>query len=385
MISATHDIDIMDAHIGVFNYRNLFRADRVLMGLALALVIVGVLTLYSASRSAYSEIPYYVKQLVFFGVGAVLAALIVSFDYRFLISFAPFFYVLCLVLLILVEFFGITVKGGQRWLGVGPLTFQPSELTKLALVYMLAWYFHIIQHRIRSLPFFLLAFVIAGIPIVFILRQPNLGTAALLVPVLFVMLYVAGCKRWHLAAVILAGLAAIPVAWTQLEDYQKERVRTFGNPAADARGKGWQTVQTMITVGSGGMWGKGFREGTQTHLSFLPEHHTDFIFALLAEEMGFQGAVVVLALFGGLLWRGIVLARGSPELQGTLVGVGAVTILAFHVFVNIAITIGLMPVTGIPLPFLSYGGTFYVTTMMCVGAMLSVNVRRGLFSETDGA
>ncbi|MFO7774904.1 MAG: rod shape-determining protein RodA [Candidatus Hydrogenedentota bacterium] len=384
MSSVTHDIDIMDAHIGVFNYRNLFRADRILMMLALALVMVGLLTLYSASRSASSEIPYYVKQLVYFGVGAVVAAVIVSFDYRFLISFAPFFYVLCLVLLILVEFFGITVKGGQRWLGVGPFTFQPSEFTKLGLVYMLAWYFHTVQHRIRSLPFFLLAFVIAGIPIGLILRQPNLGTAALLGPVLFVMLYVAGCKRWHLVAVVIVGLAAIPVAWTQLEDYQKERVLTFGDPAADARGDGWQTVQTMITVGSGGMWGKGFREGTQTHLSFLPEHHTDFIFALLAEEMGFQGAVVVLALFGALLWRGLVLAQGSPELQGTLVGVGAVTILALHVFVNIAITIGLMPVTGIPLPFLSYGGTFYLTTMMCVGAMLSVNVRRGMFSETEG-
>ncbi|MFP4173606.1 MAG: rod shape-determining protein RodA [Candidatus Hydrogenedentota bacterium] len=384
MSSVTHDIDIMDAHIGVFNYRNLFRADRVLMMLALALGVVGLLTLYSASRSATSEIPYYVKQLVYFGVGAVLAAVIVSFDYRFFISFAPFFYVLCLILLLLVEFFGITVKGGQRWLGVGPFTFQPSEFTKLGVVYMLAWYFHTIQHRIRSLPFFLLAFVIAGIPTALILRQPNLGTAALLAPVLFVMLYVAGCKRWHLAAVVIVGLAAVPVAWTQLEDYQKERVLTFGNPAADARGKGWQTVQTMITVGSGGMWGKGFREGTQTHLSFLPEHHTDFIFALLAEEMGFQGAVVVLALFGALLWRGLVLAQGSPELQGTLVGVGVVTILALHVFVNIAITVGLMPVTGIPLPFLSYGGTFSLTTMMCVGAMLSVNVRRGMFSETDG-
>ncbi len=380
-MSNLRELDIMHAHMGIFNRRNLVLADRWLMLAACALAVAGVLTLYSASRSAYSEIPYYVKQLAWLGMGGVLAAIIICLDYRFLISLAPVFYILSIVLLIMVLIWGTTVKGGQRWLEFGPIGGQPSEFAKLALIYMLAWYFSTIKERIRWFPFFLLAFVIAGIPIALILRQPNLGTAMLMVPVLFVMLYVAGCKRWHLAAVVLAVLAAAPVGWSQLEDYQKDRILTFRDPASDPQGKGWQTIQTMITVGSGGMSGKGFREGTQTHLSFLPEHHTDFIFSLLAEEMGFVGATTVIALFGVLLLRGLTLARGSPELRGTLVGAGAVTILGFHVFVNIAITIGIMPVTGIPLPFLSYGGSFYLMTMMCVGAMLSVNIPRGMFAD----
>ena len=380
-MSTLRDLDIMHAHMGIFDKRNLVLADRWLMLAAFTLAAVGVLTLYSASRSAYSEIPYYVKQLAWLGMGGVLAAVIVCLDYRFLISLAPIFYVLSIVLLVMVMFWGTTVKGGQRWLEFGPIGGQPSEFAKVALVYMLAWYFSTIKQRVRSFPFFIGAFVIAGIPIALILKQPNLGTAMLMVPVLFVMLYVAGCKRWHMAAVVLVVLAAAPVAWSQLKDYQKDRILTFQDPSSDPRGKGWQTIQTMITVGSGGMAGKGFRQGTQTHLSFLPEHHTDFIFSLLAEETGFLGGAAVIALFGVLLLRGLSLARGSPELQGTLIGVGAATILGFHVFVNIAITIGMLPVTGIPLPFLSYGGSFYLTTMMCVGAMLSVNIPKGMFSN----
>ncbi len=376
-MSRSAGLDIMRAHMGVFDKYNLLRADRLLLVFALALAFVGVLTLFSASRSAYAEIPYYVRQLVWFGMGATLAALIVCFDYRFLVSLGPVFYAVAIVLLLIVEFAGVEAKGGQRWLPMGG---QPSEFTKLALVYMLAWYFTTIRERIRKIHYFLLTFLIPAIPGFLILKQPNLGTAMLLAPVVFIMLYAAGCKRWHLAAVVIAALGAAPVVWTQLKDYQKARVMTFVDPASDPQGQGWQTIQTMITVGSGGMWGKGFREGTQTHLSFLPEHHTDFIFALLAEEMGFLGAASVIALFGALLLRGVQLARGSPETQGMLVGAGAATILAFHVFVNIAITIGMLPVTGIPLPFLSYGGSFYLTTMMCVGAMLSVNIRKGMFT-----
>lgn len=381
MTNLTHDLDILDAHIGVFDYRNVLRVDRALTILVVVLAGIGLVTLFSASRSATSAVPFYIKQAVWLALGVGAAVAIISFDHRFLVSLGPIMYVAAIVLLGWVELAGATAKGGQRWLELGPIRFQPSEPAKLALVYMLAWYLSTIRGRVRRLPYLLLAFLIAGVPAVFILSQPNLGTALTLVPAAFVMLYVAGCKRRHMAMVIVVGLAVAPVVWNFLEDYQKKRVVTFFNPSSDPQGKGWHVIQTKTAVGSGQLLGKGFRQGTQTHLSYLPEHHTDFIFALLAEENGFVGSVVVIGLFAALLLRGLELARRCQDMAGVLLATGAVTILGFHVFVNIAITIGLMPVTGIPLPFLSYGGSFYLTAMMCVGAVLSVNARKGLFDS----
>ncbi|MBI4556450.1 MAG: rod shape-determining protein RodA [Candidatus Hydrogenedentes bacterium] len=375
------DLALTHSNIGVFDRQNVRRLDPVLSLLVLSLIVVGLAVLTSASRNVSSSIPYYyaAKQVVWFLVGAGCAVLLVCVDYRFLVSLAPGMYALVVGLLIVVLLWGIEVKGGQRWLTLGLVRFQPSELGKIVLVYTLAWYFSVLQERIRRLPYFLLTFVIVGIPMLLILKQPNLGTAASLIPVVFVMLYAAGCKRWHLAVVILLGLVAAPLAWSQLKDYQKDRIRSFLNAEADPQDTGWHTIQTKITVGSGGMWGKGFREGTQTHLSYLPEHHTDFIFALLAEEEGFVGAVAILGLFAVFLLRGLMLARDCPDLSGSMLAVGVVTILGFHVFVNVGITIGLLPVTGLPLPFLSYGGSFCLTTMVGVGTLLSVQVRKGFF------
>jgi rod shape determining protein RodA len=320
------------------------------------------------------------KQAVWFGVGVGLALVLICCDYRFLVSRGPLVYALSILALIAVLVLGASVKGSQRWLGLGVFGFQPSEPGKVALVYMLAWYLSKIGDRIRRIPYVLLACVLAGVPTLLILRQPNLGTAVSLLPVLVVMLYVAGCRRWHLVTLLVLGVAVAPLAWHQLKDYQKARLVSFLNPQADAQRTGWQTIQTKITVGSGQLWGKGFRQGTQTHLSFLPEHHTDFIFAVVAEEEGFVGAVAVVGLFMVVLGRGLWLARACQEIGGTLLGVGCITILAFHVLVNIAITTGLLPVTGLPLPFLSYGGSFCLTTMLCMGTVLSVQVRKGYFS-----
>ena len=371
------DFDILDIHVGIFNHRNLKRIDWFLVGLVLVLAAIGLAMLYSASAS--SSVPYYKKQAVFFLVGAAITLLLVCIDSRFLISMAPVMYVGAVGLLLAVIFFGTEVKGGQRWLAMGPLRLQPSEQTKLILVYMLAWYLTAIKERIRKFPYFILAFIIAGVPVALILKQPNLGTAAVLAPICAVMVYVAGCKWWHLALLILAGLVAAPLAYPHLEKHQQGRLRSFLDPEADPQGNGWQTRQSKITVGSGGLSGKGFCKGTQTMLNYLPEHHTDFIFSLLAEEKGFIGAMVVIGLFAVFLLRGLKLALDSSDLSGALLAAGVVTILGFHIFVNIAITIGLMPVTGIPLPFLSYGGNFYLTTMMCVGVLLNVPVRKQLF------
>ncbi len=379
MIPKIKDFDILDVRVGTFNYRNLKHIDWVFAGLVLTLALIGFAVLFSASRSVSAPVPYYAKQMIFFAVGIVLAAAILCTDSRFLVSVAPVFYGGAVVLLAAVMLFGVSVKGGQRWLPIGPLHLQPSEQTKLIVVYMLAWYLSLVKDRIQRIPYLMLAFAIAGVPAVLILKQPSLGTALALAPVTFVMVYVAGAKWWHLLVVVLAGLMVAPFAYHKLEDYQRRRLLSFVNPEADPKGNGWQTRQSKITVGSGGLSGKGFNQGTQTMLNYLPEHHTDFIFSLLAEEEGFMGSMTVIGLFAVLLLRGLRFTLKCSDLSSALLAAGAVTILAFHVFVNIAITIGLMPVTGIPLPFLSYGGNFYMTTMMCVGVLLNVPVRKQLF------
>lgn len=380
-MSAPTAHDLIHAQIKIINWRNLRKVDWMLSLLILMLAGVGIVALYSANRSASNETPYYLRQLAFIPVGIMLALVIACVDYRFLVSLAPFFYVVLVGLLIAVMLVGDEAKGAQRWLVIGPLRFQPSEQSKLALIFMLAWYFSLIGRRIERLHYFLLTFVITAIPCYLILKQPNLGTAATLVPITFAMLYMAGCRRAHLVGLIVLGASAAPILWKFMTAYQRLRVTTILDPASDAKGAGYHTLQSMITVGSGGLSGKGFMEGTQTYLSYLPEHHTDFIFSLLAEEWGFLGSVTVVLLFLVLFLRSLRVAETSQDMAGSLLAVGIVTLLAFHVFVNIAITVGIAPVTGIPLPFLSWGRSFYLTTMMCMGVLLSVNTRRGFFDK----
>jgi rod shape determining protein RodA len=386
--------DVQDVTMRVINWRNLRKIDWLLPILVLGLAVVGWFTMYSAVRS--SDTVYFYKQIMFFGAGLGIVAAVVCVDYRFLVSLAPAMYAVSLVLLVAVLFAGHEAKGSERWLRLGPVGLQPSEIAKITMVYMLAWYCSTLGDRIRRLHWFLLAFVIVGVPMALILKQPNLGTAACLGPLLLVMLFVAGCRLWHLALVLVLASAVVPVLWWQMKDfdpevpaearsafdlkhYQKKRIYTFLHPEYDPLGTGWHTTQSKITVGSGGLKGKGYLEGTQTKLKYLPEHHTDFIFSLVAEERGFLGAAVVIGLYLAFLLRGLMFARDCPDLQGTLLAAGIVTVLGFHIFVNIAITIGMMPVTGIPLPFLSYGGTFYMTTMACVGILLNVPMRRHMF------
>jgi len=374
------EFDLLDAKISVFNIRNLKRLDLVMALLVLALAIIGFAVLFSASRSADSGgMPYWAKQVVFFGIGVTVALIILCIDNRFLVWIAPVLYCGAVVLLLAVIVLGKEAKGGQRWLEFGPFRLQPSEQTKLVVVFMLVWYLTTIKERIRKFPYLILGFIIVGIPAVLILKQPSLGTTLSLMPVSFVMFFVAGSRWWHLALLMIAGAIVAPFAYQHLEPYQQKRLISFMDSEEKISDANWQTVQSKITVGSGGLSGKGYGKGTQTALNYLPEHHTDFIFCVVAEEKGFIGAVVVIALFAAFLWRGLQLACDCTEMTGTLLAAGAVTILAFHVYVNIAITVGLMPVTGIPLPFLSYGGSFYLTTMMCVGVLLHVPVRKQLF------
>lgn len=415
------EFDVRDARISVINTSNLKRIDWFMALIVMCLVVAGWLALYSATY--LSEGGYFTRQVAAFFAGVAIAGVIIVIDYRFVVVFAPAMYVMALLMLVATLEFGSTQKGSERWLQIGPVGVQPSELTKLVMVYFLAWYLNALGERIKKFYWFVFTFILVGIPMLLILKQPNLGTAMCLGPLVMVMLFVAGCRFRHLALVVLAGLSLVPVVWWQMRDfdgvayekakraaahgrapsseaaaveaadepeatgilrhlalkpYQKQRIYAFLHPEA-VPDSGWQTYQSLITVGSGGLSGKGYMDGTQTKLKWLPEHRTDFIFSLVAEENGFIGASVVIGLFAAFLLRGLMFARDCPDMTGTLLAAGVVTVLGFHVFVNIAITIGLMPVTGIPLPFLSYGRSFYLTTMMCVGVLMNIPMRRKLF------
>jgi len=396
--------DARDATIAIVNWRNLRRIDWVLCIFVSLLAVAGLVTLYSASHS--EGIGYFYRNVTALGLGVVAALFLTSVDYRFLVSFAPAAYIVSLVLLLGVEFAGSEAGGSERWLQLGPIRIQPSEMSKLVMVFTLTWYFTVLGKRIRRLHWFLLTFVIVGVPALLILKQPNLGTAATMGPLTLAMLWVAGCRWWHILAVVLAGMSIFPVVYLEmdgfhpdhhphgsqaalenpdepvnpesmlgLKDYQKRRIYAFLHPDFDPKGTGWHTTQSKITIGSGGLSGKGYMQGTQTRLNYLPEHHTDFIFSVVAEEHGFIGVVVVIGLFSAFLFRGLMIARDCPEMQGTLLATGIIAVLGFHIFVNIAVTVGLMPVTGIPLPFLSYGRSFYLTVMACVGVLLSIPAR----------
>ena len=437
---AVEYFNVQDATVRVLNWRNLRKIDWFMPVLVMALVVMGWATLYSAIRSADPSI--FSKQIIAFIVGTSIAAIIVCMDYRFLVAIAPVMYVGAVLLLEAVLQFGEERQGATRWLMLGPVEIQPSEFCKIVMIYVLTWYFTTIGERIRKLPYFILPFILTGIPMLQILRQPNLGTGLAFPPLLIAMLFIAGCRIRHLIGLMMVGLSLFPVVWVQMKNYdpafeafsadldknkivteqefldrfpdlgvaafqrmdanqsgqlevdgkgriekswwqlhnhQKKRIYTFLHPEKSDRDTIWQVKQSMITVGSGGLAGKGYLQGTNTRLSYLPEHHTDFIFCLVAEERGFIGVAFVIGLFTAFLMRGLTFAKECPEMMGTLLATGVVTILAFHVFVNIAITVGMLPVTGIPLPFMSYGRSFYLTTMICVGILLNVPMRRRLF------
>ncbi len=391
MAYSGRQVQYQNISVTLVNFRNLFHIDLWLPIIALSLAVVGWFMMYSAARS--TDIMYFHRQIIFFFIGILALVFFVCTDYRFLVSIAPLFYVGAVGLLLVVMFYGTAAKGSERWIALGPFRLQPSEFSKLVMVFVLTWYFTRLGDRIKKIYWFLFTFIIAAIPMGLILKQPNLGTASCLGPLTIAMLYVAGCRKRHLTIIIMMGLCLLPVLWWQMKDfdpetpaeprfafelkhYQKMRIYTYLNPGYDPRGSGWHTLQSRITIGSGGLSGKGYMQGTQTRLNYLPEHHTDFIYSLLAEEFGFVGAIAVLALFFLLLLRGLLFARDSVDMAGTLLATGVVTVFAFHIFVNIAITTGMLPVTGIPLPFLSYGGNFYLTTMAGIGILLSVRLRK---------
>jgi rod shape determining protein RodA len=307
------------------------------------------------------------------GFGALL--IFSRIDYRMFKSFTGILYILVIVLLLSVQFFGKTALGAQRWIDFGFFQFQPSLLAQLFMAIILAKYFSENYEELQHFKTVLKSAVYVGIPTGLVAIQPDLGTAFVFVFMWGVMLLVSNAKRIYLLVAGVTGVAALPVVYSLLHDYQRQRVLTFLNPTADPQGTGWNVNQAMIAIGSGQLWGRGLGKGTQSQLNFIPEKHTDFIFAAMAEELGFLGVSVVLFLFSILFYRGIKIAILARDFLGTYLAVGIMAMLFVHVFVNVGMNIGLLPVTGIPLPFMSYGGTPVLVDLIAIGILESIYTR----------
>jgi rod shape determining protein RodA len=330
-----------------------------------------------AGESALDSGTTFTRALMWSGLGMVVYVLATLFDYRWLKTLSWPIYFVNLGLLVFTLSFGGGVGDSSRWVSVGPLTFQFSELAKILMITVLASYLGNREGKLDSLWSILGACLLMGPPWVLVMMQPDLGTSLVLLAILAGMLFMSGASlRWLLVGG-LAALAAIPLAWTYvLRDYQKDRILSFLNPTADTQGAGWQVFQSQITVGSGGLLGTGLTNGTQSRGEFLPVQESDFVFAVLAQELGFIGAIVVFVLFGALLWRILASAWHSRDPFGTLFGAGLAAMLLFQAFVNVGMVIGIMPVTGIPLPFISNGGSSLVTLAIGLGIVQSINIRQ---------
>jgi rod shape determining protein RodA len=330
-----------------------------------------------AGQSVMDSGTVFSRALMWSGLAIVAFIAATAFDYRWLKTLVWPIYGINLALLVVTLAIGDGVGGSARWVALGPFTFQFSELAKILMITVLAVYLGNREGRLDSLTSVLGACVLMAPAVILVMLQPDLGSSLVLAAILAGMLFMSGASLRWLIAMTIGVLAAIPFAWTYvLRDYQKDRILSYFNQSADVQGSGWQVAQSQITVGSGGLLGTGLTNGTQTRGQFLPVQESDFVFAVLAQELGFIGALVVFLLFAALLWRILSCAWRSKDPFGTLFGAGLATMLLFQVCVNVGMVIGLLPVTGIPLPFISHGGASLVSIAIGLGVMQSVNIRQ---------
>jgi len=363
----------------MFDRRLLQYFDWGLLGLAILIGCLGLFVLYSAVAAetpAPQKIVFF-KQLIWFSIAMVAMVASFSFNYKLLDRWGQAIYIVCILLLIWVLLFGKYVGGSRRWLILGPVSVQPSELVKIAIMVVLARYYSKDSNtRGFTLRELFKPAMLTLIPFVLIVKQPDLGTAGLLLLIAFSITIFVKIERRSLIFLLVSCASVIPLVWFFLKEYQKRRILVFLDPDRDPLGAGYHIIQSKIAIGSGMISGKGFLKGTQNALSFLPEEHTDFIFSVLAEEWGFIGSVVVVILFLILIFWGLNIAQGCREPFGTIMAVGITSMFFWQVIINIAMTVGLMPVVGVPLPFISYGGSSVLTTAIGIGLLMNVSMRR---------
>jgi len=396
----------------------LTKIDFFLLSLVVFLSVAGLFALYSATNTTQAH-GYFVRQLTVLSVGIVILFAITFTPLRVILRLSYLFYALSVGLLVLVYFFGVIGYGAERWLYLGPLKLQPSEPAKIATVLAVARYLSRPEVDINRLKHLIVVLAFILVPFLLIAKQPDLGTSLVFLAMIIPILFWAGLN-WFMLFVLISPLVTVIVAfnwiafavwmlivvgvlffskrrfsllltiflihvavggltpkmWDQLRPYQKQRILTFANPEKDPRGSGYQIIQSKVAIGSGGFWGKGFLKGSQTQLRFLPAKHTDFIFSVVGEEWGFVGVSIILALFFLLLVYLLYLASTVKSPFSSIVLVGILVIILFHVLVNVGMTVGLAPVTGLPLPFISYGGSFLLTTMSMMGLALNFSANR---------
>jgi rod shape determining protein RodA len=364
------------------NRRLLLNLDWVVLSVVLALSLMGIMTIFSATRPlpGGEQPSFYIKQLYWLMLGVTGLVLAVSIDYTWLNRSAGILYAIGLVLLLTVLIMGSGAKGAQRWISLGPIGFQPSEVFKLFFIIMMSRHMSLIRGRmsIRDLLIAFSSFVL--IPLVMLLKQPDLGTAVLLLLIFMLLSLLKGVSRTVVTLAVIISLVSVPfvggIVWDGLKDYQKKRLLAFVKPDIDPEGISYHINQSKVAIGSGGVLGKGYLEGTQGPFRFLPEKHTDFVFAVFAEEWGFVGSLLLLAAYLVLILRGLDTAYRAKDEFGSLLALGITVMFSCYLVINLGMTLGLMPVVGIPLPFMSYGGTALMSNFIAAGILINIRARR---------
>ena len=353
------------------------RIDGPLFSISFLLIILGLITLAGSNLETSTII---VNQVFNISVGLIIFTLVIFTNPRILFGYAPILFFLTIFLLVLVHFFGIESNGAKRWLAFGGLNLQPSELIKITLPLMIAWLYQNFQNKI-SLKVHLIAIFLILVPVYLVLLQPDLGTSIMIALSGFLIIFLAGVSwRLILSSLVITVLSS-PIIWMNLHIYQKNRILNMLDPFADPLGTGYHTIQSMIAIGSGGGFGKGWGQGSQTNLNFLPEANTDFIFAVYAEEFGFFGVILIFALFLFLIYRIFNLANDMQDTFSKLLTVSLGASIFAAIFVNIAMISGLVPVVGLPLPFMSYGGTSMVVSLISIGIIMNLNNHKTLIAN----
>jgi rod shape determining protein RodA len=366
----------------MFDRRLLQCFDWGLLALTLSIGATGLVALYSAVSAGAAEpnLLLFRKQLIWYGVGLGIMVFCFLFDYKQFERFANFIYLASIGSLTAVLFFGKYVGGSRRWLAIGPFSLQPSEMAKVAVIIVLARYFaKLINTDGLTLRDLMVPAFLTALPFALIVRQPDLGTAMVIALIAGAMTLFAKIERRALSWLIATFTMLVPLVWFFLRGYQKQRILTFLNPDRDPLGAGYHIIQSKIAIGSGMITGKGFLKGTQNALSFLPEQHTDFIFSVLAEEWGLMGSLSVVILFLIIIAWGLSIAGRCRDPFGTILSVGVTAMIALQVLINIGMVMGLMPVVGVTLPFVSYGGSSIITMMIGIGLLMNVSMRRFKF------
>jgi rod shape-determining protein RodA len=359
----------------VITSRAVSRLDLNLLGAAIVIAAIGCMLVYSATYFGRDAALFH-RQLLWVSIGIVLMIAVLVIDYHVLFDVSLVLYTIGLILLLYLVIYGKTTANVKSWIHLGTFQFQPSEFMKIFTALVLARYFDSNERAYLSWRSFAMVSLIIGSPVMLILIQPDFGTAATFIPLIAAAMFFGGIqpRYWIIAALI--AVVVLPIGWFSLKGYQKERVLTFLNPERDPLGSGYQVTQAKIAIGSGGITGKGFKQGTQAKLEYLPARHTDFIFAVLGEEWGFVGVIVLLALYLFFIVEALQIAKASRDRGGTFLVICLTLFFVFHILINVSMQIGLLPTTGIPLPLVSYGGSSTMMFFIAVGLILNVDYRK---------